>query len=72
MRGTGGTKIITLCGAPDWMKGGKAGQTDWNKLEVAPTPNHYADFAQLAKQIALRYPDVQYFQVWNELKGMWA
>lgn len=65
------TPVITLCGAPDWMKGGVAGQTDWQRLEVAPLREHYGDFAELARQVALRYPDVQYFQVWNEMKGLW-
>jgi hypothetical protein len=63
--------IITLCAAPDWMKGGVAGETDWSKIEVAPTPKHYADFANLAGQVARRYPDVRYFLVWNEFKGLW-
>ena len=71
MRDTNATMIITLCAAPDWMKNGRAGTTDWAKLDVAPTPDHYADFAELARQTALRYPDVRYFQVWNELKGFW-
>jgi hypothetical protein len=71
MRETGATMVITLCAAPDWMKGGRADTTDWARLEVAPTPEHYADFADLARQVALRYPDVRYFQVWNELKGFW-
>lgn len=69
IRRTAGTPVITLCCAPDWMKGGRAGQTDWSRLEAAPTPDHYADFARLAVQAAARYPDVRYFQVWNELKG---
>lgn len=72
IRQTGGTPIITLCCSPDWMKGGVNGQTDWSKIEVAPLPVHEADFANLAKQVALRYSDVKYFQVWNEMKGMWA
>ncbi len=71
MRETGATKVITLCAAPDWMKGGRPGTTDWEKLAAAPTPEHFADFAELARQTALRYPDVLYFQVWNELKGFW-
>ncbi|MBV9864949.1 MAG: hypothetical protein JO316_06335 [Abitibacteriaceae bacterium] len=65
------TPVITLCGAPDWMKGGTPGKTDWSKLEVAPLPAHYDDFAALARQVAQRYPDVKYFQVWNEMKGLW-
>ena len=68
---TGGTPVVTLCCAPDWMKGGRPGQTDWTKLENAPTPAHYMDFAKLAATVALRYPYVRYFQVWNELKGFW-
>ena len=71
MRDTGAVPVITLCCAPDWMKGGAPGTTDWSTLEVAPLPEHYADFAALARQVALRYPDVRYYQVWNELKGFW-
>jgi hypothetical protein len=71
IRRTQGVPVITLCCAPDWMKGGRPGVTDWSRLKVAPEPAHYADFANLAKRIAQRYPDVRYFQVWNELKGFW-
>lgn len=60
---------ITLCGAPDWMKGGKPGQTDWDDIEKAPLPEHFDDFAALSAEVARRYPDVEYFFVWNELKG---
>jgi hypothetical protein len=67
----GGTPVITLCACPDWMKGGKAGETDWKKIEVAPLPEHYEDFANLAKVIAHRYPQVKHYQVWNEMKGFW-
>ncbi|MGX1881884.1 xylan 1,4-beta-xylosidase [Streptomyces sp. NPDC055287] len=73
VRRTGGTPVITLCCAPDWMKGGKAGadNTDWSKrsLETAPRPEHYKDFAKLAATVAKRYPDVRHFIVWNEFKG---
>lgn len=65
------TPVLTLCGAPDWMKGGASGKTDWSKLEAAPLPAHYADFAALAATVARRYPDVLHFQVWNEMKGLW-
>jgi len=71
MKDTNATPVITLCCAPDWMKGGQPNQTDWSKLEVAPLPAHYADFAALAGQVAQRYPQVLHFQVWNELKGFW-
>jgi hypothetical protein len=61
----GRTKLmISLCCAPDWMKSDAS-------IETAPNPQNYTDFAELAKQVALRYPDVKYFQVWNELKGFW-
>jgi hypothetical protein len=71
MRDTGGTPTITLCCAPDWMKGGKRGATDWSRIDEAPLPEHYDDFAELARQVALRYPDVKYYLVWNEMKGFW-
>ncbi|MFE9119152.1 xylan 1,4-beta-xylosidase [Streptomyces sp. NPDC007172] len=73
IRSTGATPVITLCCAPDWMKGGRAGAsgTDWSvrSLETAPLPAHYQDFADLAAKIARRYPDVRHFVVWNEFKG---
>ena len=71
IREAGGVPIITLCCAPDWMKGGEPGATDWSLLERAPDEEHYRDFADLAAQVARRYPDVTYFQVWNELKGFY-
>ncbi|MFE5954458.1 xylan 1,4-beta-xylosidase [Streptomyces massasporeus] len=71
IRRAGGTPVITLCCAPDWMKGGASGSTDWSRqsLEAAPTPEHYDDFAALSATIAKRYPDVRHFMVWNEFKG---
>ncbi|QIJ61828.1 xylan 1,4-beta-xylosidase [Streptomyces sp. JB150] len=75
MRASGATPVITLCCAPDWMKGGEAGagETDWSQaaLETAPDPGHYDDFAALAATVARRYPDVRHFIVWNEFKGFW-
>ncbi|NGO72411.1 xylan 1,4-beta-xylosidase [Streptomyces sp. SB3404] len=72
MRKSGATPVITLCCAPDWMKsGGKAGSTDWSRLEEAPAPRHFADFAKLAGTVARRYPDVRHFIVWNEMKGFY-
>ncbi|MFE2447435.1 hypothetical protein ACWDHW_32840 [Streptomyces melanosporofaciens] len=49
MRRTGTAPVLTLCCAPDWMKGGEPGRTDWSQkaLETAPTPEHYEDFAAL-------------------------
>ncbi|MGV9992397.1 GH39 family glycosyl hydrolase [Streptomyces sp. NPDC003374] len=75
VRSTGGVPVITLCCAPDWMKGGRAGadNTDWSQeaLETAPTRAHYKDYAALAATVARRYPDVRHFLVWNEFKGFW-
>ncbi|MEV5988976.1 xylan 1,4-beta-xylosidase [Streptomyces sp. NPDC052051] len=74
VRASGGTPVVTLCCAPDWMKGGTPGdRTDWSQsaLETAPTPAHYQDFAALAATVARRYPDVRHFVVWNEFKGFW-
>lgn len=68
---SGAIPVITLCAAPDWMKGGEPGTTDWSKIEAAPLPGHYVDFAALAAMVARRYPDVRHFQVWNEFKGFW-
>ncbi|MFD5026758.1 hypothetical protein [Streptomyces sp. NPDC058373] len=72
---TGATPAVTLCCAPDWMKGGdqESGRTDWSaaSLERAPAPEHYADFARLAATTARRYPQVRHFIVWNEFKGFW-
>jgi hypothetical protein len=71
IRASGGVPVITLCCAPDWMKGGRPGETDWSKLHERPAPEHYRDFAALAVAVARRYRDVRHFQVWNELKGFW-
>ena len=68
---TGATPVLTLCCAPDWMKGGVAGSTDWDRIEEAPDPGHFQDFADLAARAAERYPEVRHFVVWNELKGFY-
>ncbi len=66
---TGGEPIITLCCAPDWMKGGKPGQTDWDDLGLPPEPKHFDDFADLAAAVAKRYPQVRHYVVWSEMRG---
>ncbi|MFG1945248.1 xylan 1,4-beta-xylosidase [Nonomuraea sp. NPDC048826] len=64
--------VITLCCAPDWMKGGQAGRTDWSKNHtVAVKPEHFDDYAKLAARVAKQYPTVEYYMVWNEFKGFW-
>ncbi|WP_239103899.1 xylan 1,4-beta-xylosidase [Microbispora corallina] len=71
MADTGGAPVLTLCCAPDWMKGGRPGKTDWSLIETAPRQEHFDDFARLAAAVARRYPHVRRFIVWNEFKGMW-
>jgi hypothetical protein len=68
---TGGTPVIVLFGAPDWMKGEPYGTTNWALQNVAPLPQYYQDFANLAATVATRYPQVKYFVVWKELQGFW-
>ncbi|GAA3666916.1 hypothetical protein GCM10022224_033710 [Nonomuraea antimicrobica] len=64
--------VITLCCAPDWMKGGPAGRTDWSKNHtVAPEREHFDDYAKLAARVAKQYPTVKHYMVWNEFKGFW-
>jgi hypothetical protein len=69
IRRSGGIPVIVLCCAPDWMKGGEPGATDWDRLEDAPRPEHFADFAALSAEVVKRYPYVRHFLVWNEFKG---
>jgi hypothetical protein len=68
---TGGKAMLTLCCAPDWMKGGAAGDTDWSTLEDNPLPEHFGDYANLAAEAVKRYPQVDRVLVWNELKGFY-
>jgi hypothetical protein len=69
---TGQRTMLTLCCAPDWMKGGKEGDTDWDVLEEAPKPEHFADFARLSAEAVKRYPQIERVMVWNEFKGFWS
>jgi hypothetical protein len=68
---TSARTVLTLCCAPDWMKGGVPGETDWSRLEDDPLPAHYAAFAALAATAVQRYPQVERVLVWNELKGFY-
>ena len=52
IRSMNAVPVITLCAAPDWMKGGHPGETDWSQIEVAPLPEHYHNFAELARLVA--------------------
>jgi len=71
MRSMNAIPVLTLAMAPDWMTNAppnSTGEPLYNPF-YPPTPAHYADFAELARQIARRYPDVKHYQVWNEMKG---
>lgn len=59
--------VITFCGAPAWMKDYDP-DARW-QVEVRVRDENVSDFASLCKKVALRYSDVEYFQVWNEFKG---
>ena len=72
VQSTGGVPIITLSAAPDWMKGGVPGITDWTRIDLAPLAQHYADYAALCAAIAKAFPQVKYFAVWKEMKGFWS
>ncbi len=70
MRSLPGTRVITLCCAPDWMT--RLGRATTTYPNLPPTSGHVADFARLAVAVARRYPDVRHFIVWNELKGFYS
>jgi hypothetical protein len=75
MRSMGATLVITLCTAPGWMKTSgedfprQTGPDSWADDRVAD--NHVEDFGALCQKVVQRYPDVKYFQIWNEYKGCW-
>jgi hypothetical protein len=68
---TGNKTMLTLCCAPDWMKGGEEGETDWELLEDNPLPEFFDDYAALAAAAVERYPQIERVMVWNELKGFY-
>ncbi len=67
------TIVLTACCAPDWMKGGTPGTTDWSRIEIAPFPQHFDDYADLVAEVVRRpeFSNIKYVQVWNEMKGFW-
>lgn len=69
MRDLGGTPVITLCCAPDWMTA--LGTESSSYPNLPPTSANFDEFAALARRVAERYPDVEHFVVWNEMKGLW-
>lgn len=64
-----GTPVLTLCCAPGWMTAAGTTTDTEPDYSAAPTSAHYSDFATLATQIAQRYTDILYYQVWNEIRG---
>jgi hypothetical protein len=68
---SGGHTVLTACCAPDWMKGGQPGETDWSQLETEPEPQHFGDYANLVAAAVKRYPQIERVLVWNELKGFY-
>jgi len=71
MRKTGATPVITLCCAPDWMKGGAAGADRLEPYRGAPTRAQFPAFAQLSAEWQSAIQTSSTFQVWNELKGFY-
>lgn len=71
IKSTGGKTILTACAAPDWIKGDPAGTTNWSTIEKAPIAARYQDYANLIADTVRRYPQIEYVQVWNEMKGFW-
>jgi hypothetical protein len=54
--------VLKVFNAPGWMKFA-------DRPKSAVTPAHYQDFADLAVAVARRYPQIHYFEIWNELWG---
>lgn len=77
--------VLTLCCAPKWMRPPPWDQQDFGTdangesyLDKAPiydpqdsNGGMHEKYAILAAEAAKRYPDVKYFVVWNEMKGMY-
>lgn len=66
--GPGAQLMITFCEAPPWATDGGL-ECDGTTVEF-PNAANYANFAQLCADVADRYPQVLYFQFWNEMKGL--
>ena len=54
--------VLKVFNAPGWMKA-------MDRPMVAVSPSHIQDFANLAVATAKRYPQIHYFQIWNEMWG---
>lgn len=69
LRSLNANLVLTLCCSPEWMSDLNTTTETVVSTETALKEEHFQDFANLAEQIARRYPDVLYFQVWKDLKG---
>ena len=63
LRRYGLTPVVTLVGTPAWANNGRAPNF---------APPHPRDFRRFARAVALRYPWVRYWLIWNEPnKPLW-
>jgi len=70
-----GEGVITFCSAPNWMKdtpvkGDPTATPGTTVTDIAVLPEYEDAYATLCADIAQKYPQVKYFQVWNEMKGL--
>ena len=61
--------MLTLCSAPGWML--ESEPESGYDPESRPKEIYFDEYASICAAVAQRYPDVKYFQVWNEFKGFW-
>lgn len=72
MNQIGAPQMMTIGMAPAWIKGTpNAFGSNGEYLTRRPLADKHDEFAQLAVEVAKRYPQVRTFQVWNEMKGYW-
>lgn len=70
MENVGGEYMLTLCSAPGWMLVSEP--SDNFDPESRPKEEYFDEYAELCAEVAKRYPQVKYFQIWNEFKGFWS
>ena len=70
MESVGGEYTLTLCSAPGWML--ESEPTDGFDPESRPKEEYFDEYAAICAEVAKRYPQVKYFQIWNEFKGFWS
>lgn len=69
LRSLGGECMLTFCSAPGWML--ESEPESGYDPESRPKEIYFDEYASICAAVAQRYPDVKYFQVWNEFKGFW-